>query len=61
MQHMQFITAFIIRNRYRAIKLKIAINSLCTLKEVYFFVRYRIANCFGNRYHTLVICHMAYY
>ena len=61
MQHMQFITAFIIRNRYRAIKLKIAINSLCTLKEVYFFVRYRIAHCFGNRYHTLVICHMAYY
>ena len=56
MQHKQFITAFIIRNRYRAIKSKIA-----TLKEVYFFVCYRIANCFGNRYHTLVICHMAYY
>ena len=35
--------------------------SMCTLKEVYFFVCYRIANCFDNRYHTLVICHMAYY
>ena len=34
--------------------------SMCKLKEVYFFVRYRIANCFGNRYHTLVICHVAY-
>ena len=34
--------------------------SMCKLKEVYFFVRYRIANCFDNRYHTLVICHMAY-
>ena len=60
MQHMQFITAFIIRNRYRAIKSKIAVYSMCTLKEVYFFVCYRFANCFGNRYHTLVICHIRY-
>ena len=48
MQHVQFITAFIIRNRYRAIKSKIAITVWVRLKEVYFFVRYRIANCFGN-------------
>ena len=61
MQHMQFITAFIIRNRYRAIKSKIAITVCVRFKEVYFFVCYRIANSFDNRYHTLVICHMPYY
>ena len=32
MQHMQFITAFIIRNRYRAIKSKIAITVCVRLK-----------------------------
>ena len=36
MQHMQFITAFIIRNRYRAIKLKIAITVCVRLKKSIF-------------------------
>ena len=36
MQHAQFITAFIIRNRYRAIKLKIAITVCVRLKKSIF-------------------------
>ena len=36
MQHMQFITAFIIRNRYRAIKSKIAITVCVRLKKSIF-------------------------
>ena len=36
MQHMQFITAFITRNRYRAIKLKIAITVCVRLKKSIF-------------------------
>ena len=36
MQHMQFITAFIIRNRYRAIKSKITITVCVRLKKSIF-------------------------
>ena len=36
MQHIQFITAFIIRNRYRAIKSKIAITVCVRLKKSIF-------------------------
>ena len=36
MQHMRFITAFIIRNRYRAIKSKIAITVCVRLKKSIF-------------------------
>ena len=36
MQHMQFIMAFIIRNRYRAIKSKIAIIVCVRLKKYIF-------------------------
>ena len=36
MQHMQFITAFIISNRYRAIKSKIAITVCVRLKKSIF-------------------------
>ena len=36
MQHVQFITAFIIRNRYRAIKSKIAITVCVRLKKSIF-------------------------
>ena len=36
MQHMQLITAFIIRNRYRAIKSKIAITVCVRLKKSIF-------------------------
>ena len=36
MQHIQFITAFIIRNRYRAIKSKIAITVCVCLKKSIF-------------------------
>ena len=36
MQHMQFMTAFIIRNRYRAIKSKIAITVCVRLKKSIF-------------------------
>ena len=36
MQHMQFITAFIIRNRYRAIKSKIVITICVRLKKSIF-------------------------
>ena len=36
MQHMQFITAFIIRNRYRAIKSKIAITVCVRSKKSIF-------------------------
>ena len=36
MQHMQFMTAFIIRNRYRAIKSKIAITVCVHLKKSIF-------------------------
>ena len=36
MQHVQFITTFVIRNRYRAIKLKIAITVCVRLKKSIF-------------------------
>ena len=36
MHHMQFITAFIIKNRYRAIKWKIAITECVRLKKSIF-------------------------
>ena len=36
MQHLQFITAFVIRNRYRAIKSKIAITVCVRLKKSIF-------------------------
>ena len=42
---------------------KLLLQYVCVylLIEIYFLACYRIANCSGNRYHTLVICHMAYY
>ena len=63
MQHMQFITAFIIRNRYRAIKSKIAITVCVRLKKSIFLYATvsQIVSITDINYHTLVICHMPYY